>query len=68
VRARAAWRTAITKDVPLILLDGRDRGVREAQDDVHRLAKELWPRIKFPSPHEIKARRRATSAPQRRAA
>ncbi len=68
LRARAAWRTAITQDVPLILLDDRSRGTREAQADVHRLARELWPRVDFPSPDEIKMRRRATSAPTRRAA
>lgn len=67
VRARAAWRTAITQDVPLMLLDERDRGTREAQADVHRLARELWPRVNFPSPTEIKMQRRA-SAVTRRAA
>ena len=68
LRARAAWRTAITQDVPLILLDDRSRGTREAQADVHRLARELWPRVDFPSPAEIKMQRRANSAPTRRAA
>ncbi len=68
LRARAAWRTAITQDVPLILLDARDRGTREAQADVHQLAKELWPRVRFPTPDEIKMRRRANAAPQRKAA
>jgi chromosome partitioning protein len=68
LRARAAWRTAITQDVPLILLDERGRGTREAQADVHRLARELWPRVDFPSPAEIKMRRRASSALTRRAA
>ncbi len=68
LRARAAWRTAITQDVPLILLDGRDRGTREAQADVHQLAKELWPRVGFPAPGEIKTRRKASAAPHRRAA
>src|SRR5579884_287736 len=68
LRARAAWRTAITQDVPLILLDDRGRGTREAQEDVHRLARELWPRVKFPSPAEIKMQRRASSALTRRAA
>jgi chromosome partitioning protein len=68
LRARAAWRTAITQDIPLILLDDRSRGTREAQADVHRLARELWPRVDFPSPAEIKMRRRAISAPTRRAA
>lgn len=68
LRARAAWRTAITQDVPLILLDDRSRGTREAQEDVHRLARELWPRVHFPAPAEIKMHRRAHSAPARRAA
>jgi chromosome partitioning protein len=68
LRARAAWRTAITQDVPLILLNDRSRGTREAQADVHRLARELWPRVDFPSPAEIKMQRRANSVPTRRAA
>jgi chromosome partitioning protein len=68
LRARAAWRTAITRDVPLILLDERGRGTREAQADVHRLARELWPRVNFPQPAEIRMRRRASMAPMRRAA
>ena len=68
VRARAAWRTAITQDVPLILMDAHDRSTREAQADVHQLAKELWPRVKFPPPDAIKARRRATAMPEARAA
>jgi cellulose biosynthesis protein BcsQ len=68
LRARAAWRTAITQDVPLILLDERGRGTREAQADVDGLARELWPRVDFPSPAEIKMRRRANSALTRRAA
>jgi chromosome partitioning protein len=68
LRARAAWRTAITQDVPLILLDDRSRGTHEAQADVHRLARELWPRVDFPSPAEIRMQRRAKSAPTRRAA
>ena len=61
VRARAAWRTAITQDVPLILLDGNDRGTREAQADVHALACELWPKVKFPSPRDSNVRRRTGS-------
>jgi chromosome partitioning protein len=69
LRSRAAWRTAITQDVPLILLEGHDRGTHEAQADLHALAKELWPRVKFPSPGEIRAERRAiTSMPESRAA
>jgi hypothetical protein len=54
--------------VPLILLDENDRGTREAQADVYRLAKELWPRVNFSSPGEIKSRRRAGAAMVRRAA
>jgi chromosome partitioning protein len=68
LRARAAWRTAITQDVPLILLEGRDRGTREAQADVHRLASELWPRVKFPTPAEIKMQRKANADMDRMAA
>ncbi len=68
LRARAAWRTAITQDVPLILLNASDRGTREAQADVHRLATELWPRVDFPFPSEIKMQRRAGAATDRRAA
>ena len=68
LRARAAWRTAITQDVPLILLEGRDRGTREAQADLHRLARELWPRVNFPTPSEIKLQRRAGAAMTMRAA
>ncbi|MEA2213420.1 MAG: chromosome partitioning protein [Solirubrobacteraceae bacterium] len=68
LRARAAWRTAITQDVPLILLDGNDRGTREAQSDVHHLASELWPQVNFPYPSEIKSQRRASATTDRRAA
>jgi chromosome partitioning protein len=68
LRARAAWRTAITQDVPLILLDERDRGTREAQADIHNLARELWPKVNFPPPSEIKLQRKASSALDRRAA
>lgn len=68
LRARAAWRTAITQDVPLILLDESDRGTREAQSDLHRLASELWPQVDFPFPSEIRAQRRASSTTYRRAA
>src|SRR5436305_2582628 len=67
LRARAAWRTAITQDVPLILLDGHDRGTRDAQTDVHDLAKELWPRTKLPSAGESRALRKASSASYQRA-
>src|SRR5581483_5950204 len=68
LRARAAWRTAITRNLPLILLDERDRSTREAQTDVHQLARELWPRVSFPSASEIKVTRRAGMARSRRAA
>jgi cellulose biosynthesis protein BcsQ len=67
LRARAAWRTAITQDVPLILLDGHGRGTREAQADVYRLARELWPRVDFPSPAEIKMQRKASVLTRRAA-
>lgn len=68
LRARAAWRTAITQDVPLILLDASDRGTREAQADLHGLARELWPKVRFPDPDEIRIERRATMALDRKAA
>jgi chromosome partitioning protein len=68
LRARAAWRTAITQDVPLILLDGHDRGTREAQTDLYQLACELWPRVQFPEPHEIKVLRKSGARSERRAA
>jgi cellulose biosynthesis protein BcsQ len=68
LRARAAWRTAITQDVPLILLEETDRGTREAQEDLHRLARELWPKVKFPHPDQIRMQRRSTLAVDRRAA
>ncbi len=68
LRARAAWRTAITQEVPLILLDGSDRGTREAQADVHHLARELWPKVDFRYPSEIKTQRKASRAAYRRAA
>lgn len=68
LRARAAWRTAITQDVPLILLDRHDRGTREAQTDLHGLACELWPRVQFPEPHEIKVLRNSGALSEQRAA
>jgi cellulose biosynthesis protein BcsQ len=68
LRARAAWRTAITQDVPLLLLDENDRGTREAQADIHNLARELWPKVDFPHPRDIKMQRRTLSATDRRAA
>ena len=58
LRARAAWRTAVTQDVPLILLDESDRGTREAQADLHALASELWPEIQFPFPSEVRSQRK----------
>jgi hypothetical protein len=68
LRARAAWRTAITQDVPLIVVEESEGGTREAQEDVHRLARELWPKVKFPHPDQIRIRRRATLLVDRRAA
>jgi chromosome partitioning protein len=59
LRARAAWRTAVTQDLPLILLDESDRGAREAQSDIHTLVSELWPEAAFPFPSEIRRTRRA---------
>jgi chromosome partitioning protein len=57
LRARAAWRKAVTQDVPLILLAESDRGTREAQADVWHLAHELWPEVDFPYSSEMPARR-----------
>jgi hypothetical protein len=57
LRSRAAWGTAVTQDVPLILLNETDRGTREAQADIHWLARELWPKVDFPFASEIKLRR-----------
>jgi len=68
IRSRAAWRTAITQDVPLILLENHDRGTHEAQADLHQLAKELWPRVRFPAPDEIRAERKVLSMPESQAA
>jgi chromosome partitioning protein len=68
LRARAAWRTAITQDVPLILLDEIDRGTQEAQEDLHRLTRELWPKVKFPHPDDIRLQRRESLRLERRAA
>jgi len=67
LRARAAWRTAVTQDLPLVLLDEPDRGVREAQADIHAVAGELWPEVPFPYPSEIRSRRRVV-VPRERAA
>ncbi len=58
LRARAAWRTAVTQDLPLILLEEHDRGTRDAQSDIHALASELWPEAVFPYPSEIRSLRR----------
>jgi chromosome partitioning protein len=68
LRARAAWRTAVTQDVPLILLDENDRGTREAQADIHNLARELWPKVNFPGPRDIKLQRKARADTDRKAA
>jgi chromosome partitioning protein len=68
LRARAAWRTAVTQDVPLILLDASDQGTREAQGDLHHLASELWPEVAFAFPSEIRARRRKQLGPDAEAA
>jgi len=68
LRSRAAWGTAVTQDVPLILLEESDRGTREAQTDIHRLARELWPEVDFLYPSEIKAARRRTQERERAAA
>ena len=68
LRSRAAWKTAITQDVPLILLDENDRSTREAQTDIHHLAHELWPEIDLLYPSEIKANRRAAATQARKAA
>lgn len=58
LRARSAWGTATTQDVPLILLDESDRSTQEAQTDIHHLAHELWPSVDFLYPSEIKIERR----------
>ena len=58
LRVRAAWRKAVTQDVPLILLDESDRSTRDAQSDAWHLVHELWPQVDFPYPSEIRARRR----------
>ena len=68
LRTRAAWGTAITQDLPLILLDESDRSTREAQADIHHLARELWPEVDFLYPSEIRAERRQASEPARAAA
>jgi chromosome partitioning protein len=60
LRSRAAWGTAVTQDVPLILLEESDRGTREAQTDIHHLAHELWPEVEFLYPSEIRIERRRT--------
>jgi cellulose biosynthesis protein BcsQ len=68
LRSRAAWKTAITQDVPLILLDETDRSTIDAQRDIHHLARELWPDIDFLFPSEIRAERRAASTEARKVA
>ena len=68
LRARAAWRKAITQDLPLILLDESDRSTLDAQADVRRLAHELWEDIDFSYPSEIKAERRKAARPVEAAA
>jgi chromosome partitioning protein len=68
LRARSAWGTATTQDVPLILLEESDRSTREAQTDVHHLARELWPGVDFLYPSEIKVERRRTLTATRAAA
>lgn len=68
LRRRAAWRTAVTQDVPLILLVENDEGARDAQNDVRRLAHELWAEVAFPYPSEIRAIRRLPDRRTRKAA
>ncbi|MBV9195228.1 MAG: AAA family ATPase [Solirubrobacterales bacterium] len=68
LRSRAAWGTAVTQDVPLILLEESDRGTREAQTDIHHLAHELWPEVEFLYPSEIKVERRRLAEPRKAAA
>ena len=66
IRRRAAWRKAVTQDVPLILLDERDRSSQEAQSDAWRVAHELWPGVDFPYPSEIRAMRAGGRRPRGR--
>ena len=68
LRSRAAWGTAVTQDLPLILLEESDRGTREAQADIHHLARELWPSVDFLYPSEIRAERRRAAEPRKAAA
>lgn len=68
LRARAAWKKAITQDVPLILLDESDRSTLDAQADVRRLAHELWEEVNFLYPSEIKTERRTGARPAQAAA
>jgi chromosome partitioning protein len=68
LRSRAAWGTAVTQDLPLILLEESDRGTREAQTDIHHLARELWPGVDFLFPSEIKTDRRRAAEPRKVAA
>lgn len=59
LRSRAAWRTAATQDVPMILFEDHDRGTRDAQADLHHLVRELWPGPDFLHASEIRAERAA---------
>jgi len=68
LRSRAAWGTAVTQDLPLILLEESDRGTREAQTDIHHLARELWPSVDFLYPSEIRIERRRAAEPRKAAA
>jgi chromosome partitioning protein len=68
LRSRAAWGTAVTQDLPLILLEESDRGTREAQSDVHHLVRELWPTTDFLYPSEIKSERKHAAEPRKAAA
>ena len=68
LRARAAWGTAVTQDVPLVLLEESDRGTRDAQADIHRLARELWPSVDFLYPSEIRVERKRVVEPRKAAA
>ena len=69
VRSRAAWRTAITQDVPLMLMDAHDRGAREARARCTTSSPRLSPRVESPpAPDAIKARRKALAMPEARAA
>jgi chromosome partitioning protein len=68
LRKRASWPKAATQDVPLILLAENDLSTRDAQNDVRRLAQELWPAVDFLYPSEITLARRARGDGERLAA